>query len=74
MVKQIKEQVEILAQHLTHAEIDLLFVSEHALRLSQIADDLRAFGVASETTTRHEEFMRKLDGLIGKKPDDHSVH
>ena len=57
MVKQIKEQAEILCQHVQSGDIDLEFVALHALHLSQLADFLRADKIASEILKGQKEFM-----------------
>jgi hypothetical protein len=56
MVKQIKEQVEILCHHVGQGEIDLEFIALHALHLSQLATFLRSKQVP-EISKRQEEFL-----------------
>jgi hypothetical protein len=59
MVKQIKEQVDILSCHVVRGDIDTDFVSLHAEHLSQLANGLR-LDRNSEISKRHKEFLRLL--------------
>ena len=59
MVKQIKEQVDILSCHIDRGEIDTDFVSLHAAHLSQLANGL-SLDRESEISKRQKEFLRLL--------------
>lgn len=60
MVKQIKEQVEILCQHVQCDDIDLEFVAMHAMHLSQLASLLSDDNRATEVSKRQKEFLHLL--------------
>jgi len=62
MVKQIKEQVDILCRHVEGGAIDLEFISLHAMHLSQLATFLRTDNRASEISRRQDEFLDVLCG------------
>ena len=59
MVKQIKEQVEILAEHVNHDDFNIEFLSLHAQHLAQLAA-LLAKEQLCETSKRQIEFLRLI--------------
>ena len=59
MVKQIKEQVDILGEHVEHDEIDLEFVEMHARHLAQLAM-IRRIEVEQCANKHREESIQLL--------------
>jgi hypothetical protein len=59
MVKQIKEQVELLCNHVERGTMNLEFIALHALHLSQLATFLIA-EQSPEISKRQEEFLRLI--------------
>ncbi len=38
VIKHIREQVELLLEHMTHEELDAEFIQRHAQAIAQLAD------------------------------------
>ena len=60
MVKQIREQTEILCQHVQSDDMDLEFVAMHALHLSQLASYVGPNKKTSEISKRQKEFLSAI--------------
>jgi hypothetical protein len=59
MLKQIREQVEILCAHVERGEVDLVFVEMHATHLAQLAMNKRV-EIEQRDTKSREDFMHLL--------------